>query len=84
MTIKSAWANLLSEDNMGIISSRYAHLLCIETNELKKVFALEGKSLPCLVKVGFYTGAIDCVEAEGIQEPQKTVAILGDMWKVSL
>jgi len=63
------------------MSSRYARLLCIETNELEKIFALGGKSLPRLVKVGFYTGAIDCVRAEGVQEPQKIVAILGDLQK---
>jgi hypothetical protein len=82
-TIKSTWENLLSEDNMGIMSSRYARLLCIETNELEQVFALGGESLPRLVKVGFYTGAIDRVKAEGVQEPQKIVAILGDLQKVS-
>ena|SRR5882762_1949641 len=82
-TVKSAWENLLSEDNTGIISSRYARLLCIETNELEKVFALGGESLPRLVKVGFYTGAIDHIKAEGIQEPQKIVAILEDLQKVS-
>ena len=68
---------------MGIISSRYARLLCIETNEIEKVFALAGESLPRLVKIGFYTGAIDRVKAEGIQEPQKIVDILGDLQKVS-
>jgi hypothetical protein len=82
-TIKSAWETLLSEYNADIISSRYARLLCIETNELEKVFALGGESLPRLVKVGFYTGAIDLVKAEGVQEPQKIVAILGDLQKVS-
>lgn len=81
--VKSAWENLLSKDNAGIIYSRYARLLCIETNEIEKVFALGGESLPRLVKVGFYTGAIDRVKAEGIQEPQKIVAILGDLQKVS-
>jgi hypothetical protein len=35
------------------------------------------------VKVGFYTGAIDRIKAEGIQEPQKIVAILEDLQKVS-
>jgi len=82
-TVKSAWENLLSEDNTGVISSRYARLSCIETNELEKVFALGGESLPRLVKVGFYTGAIDRIKAEGIQEPQKIVAILEDLQKVS-
>jgi len=33
------------------------------------------------VKVGFYTGAIDRIKAEGIQEPQKIVAILEDLQK---
>jgi hypothetical protein len=82
-TIKSTWESLLSDDNSGIISSRYARLVCIETNELEKVFALGGESLPRLVKLGFYTGAIDHVNAEGVQEPQKIVAILGDLQKVS-
>jgi hypothetical protein len=57
--------------------------LCIETNELEKVFVLGGESLPRLVKVGFYTGAIDHVKDEGVQEPQKIVAILEDLQKVS-
>jgi len=78
-TVKSAWENLLSENNMDIISSRYARLSCIEMNEIEKVFALGGESLPRLVKVGFFTGAIDRIGAEGIQEPQKIVAILEDM-----
>ncbi|KIM76939.1 hypothetical protein PILCRDRAFT_635807 [Piloderma croceum F 1598] len=65
-----------------MISSRYARLLCIETNELEKVFMLGGESLPRLVKVGFYTGAIDFVKEEGVQEPQKIVAILGDLQKI--
>ena len=82
-TIKSAWERLLSEDSTGVMSSRYARLLCIETNEIEKVFALGGESLPRLVKVGFYTGAIDRVKAEGVQEPQKIVSILGDLQKVS-
>jgi hypothetical protein len=82
-TVKSAWENLLSENDTGIISSRYARLLCIETNEIEKVFALGGESLPRLVKVGFCTGAIDRVKAEGIQEPQKIIAILEDLQKVS-
>ena len=81
--IKSNWEKLLSEDSMGIISSRYARLVCIETNEIEKVFTLGGESLLRLVKVGFYTGAIDRVKAEGIQEPQKIVSILGDLQKVS-
>ena len=66
-----------------MISSRYARLLCVETNELERVFALGGQSLPRLVKVGFYTGAIDRVKAEGVQEPQKIVSILEDVQKVS-
>ena len=66
-----------------MISSRYARLLCIETNEIEKIFALAGESLPRLVKIGFYTGAIDRVKADGIQEPQKIVDILGDLQKVS-
>ena len=82
-TIKSAWERLLSEDSTGVMSSRYARLLCIETNEIENVFALGGESLPRLVKVGFYTGAIDRVKAEGVQEPQKIVSILGDLQKVS-
>ncbi|KAF5376925.1 hypothetical protein D9615_007335 [Tricholomella constricta] len=80
--IKSAWESLLSEDSTGIMSSRYARLVCIETNEIEGVFALAGESLPRLVNVGFYTGAIDRVEAElghGVQEPQKIVSILGDL-----
>ena len=81
--VKSAWENLLSDDSTGIISSRYARLLCIETNELEKVFVLGGESLPRLVKVGFYTGAIDHVKDEGVKEPQKIVAILEDLQKVS-
>lgn len=82
-TVKSAWDKLLSEDDAGIISSRYARLLCIETNEIEKVFALGGESLPRLVKVGFYTGAIDRIGAHGVQEPQKIVSILGDLQEVS-
>jgi hypothetical protein len=57
--------------------------LCIETNEFEKVFVLGGESLPRLVKVGFYTGAIDHVKDEGVKEPQKIVAILEDSQKVS-
>ena len=49
----------------------------------KRNLTLGGESLPRLVKVGFYTGAIDRVKAEGIQEPQKIVSILGDLQKVS-
>ena len=61
---------------MGVISSRYPRLVCVlETNEIEKVFALEGESLPHLVKVGFYTGSINRVKAEGVQEPQKIVSI---------
>jgi hypothetical protein len=82
-TIKSAWENLLSEHEADMISVRYARLLCIETNEIEGVFALGGKSLPRLVKVGFYTGAIDRIRAEGVQEPQKIVSILGDLQEVS-
>lgn len=81
--VKSAWENLLSEDNTGINSGRYARLVCIETNEFEKVFALAGESLPRLVKVGFYTGAIDRVKEEGVREPQKIVSILKDVQKVS-
>jgi hypothetical protein len=65
------------------MSSRYARLLCIETNKIKKVFMLEDEYLPRLVKVGFYTGAIDHVKAGGVQEPQKIVSILEDLEKVS-
>ena len=83
LAVKSAWDKLLSEGNAGIISGRYARLLCIETNEIEKVFALGGESLPRLVKVGFYTGAIDYIKAEGIQEPQKITSILGDLQEVS-
>ena len=83
LTVKSAWENLLSKGNTGIITGRYACLLCIEMNELEKVFALGGESLPCLVKVGFYTGAIDHIKVEDIQEPQRIVSILEDLQKVS-
>ena len=65
------------------MSTRYARLVCIETNELEKVFTLGGESLPRLVKVGFHTGAIDRVKADGVQEPQKIVVILGDLQKVN-
>ena len=51
-----------------MISSCYDHLLRIETNEIEKVFALGGKSLPRLVKVGFYDGAIDYIRPGGVQE----------------
>jgi hypothetical protein len=81
-TIKSAWENLLSSYDADITYSRYARLLCIETNEIEGVFALGGESLPRLVKVGFYTGAINRVGAEGVQEPQKIVSILGDLHEV--
>jgi hypothetical protein len=82
-TVKSAWENILSEDNTGTISDSYARLICIETNEFEKVFALGGESLPRLVKLGFYTGAIDRVMAGGVQERQKIVSILGDLQNVS-
>jgi hypothetical protein len=81
-TVKSAWENMLSEDNTGTISNRYARLVCIETNEFEKVFMLGGESLPRLVKIGFYTGAIDRVMAGGVQEGQKIVSILGDLRNV--
>jgi hypothetical protein len=81
--IKSTWENLLSEDDAEIIASRYARLLCIETNEIEKVFALGGESLPRLVRVGFYTGAIDRVRKEGVQEPQTIVSILKDLQEAS-
>lgn len=45
-TIKSAWERLLSKDSAGIMSSRHVRLLCIETNEIEKVFAPGGES-PC-------------------------------------
>ena len=83
LDVKSAWDSLLAEDKTGLISSRYARLLCIETNEIEEVFSLGGESLPRLVKVGFCTGAIDCVKAEGVQEPQRIVSILEDFQKVS-
>ncbi|KAM6501952.1 Fido domain containing protein [Amanita muscaria] len=79
LTIKSAWENLLSGDMAGIIPSRYARLLCIESNEIEKVFALGGQSLPRLVKLGFYYGAIDRVKAGGVQEPRNIIAILKDL-----
>jgi hypothetical protein len=83
LTVKSAWDNVLSEDSAGIIFPCYAHLLCIETNEIEGVFALAGEFLPCLVKVGFYTGAIDHVKVEGVQEWHKIVSILEDLQEVS-
>jgi hypothetical protein len=73
---------MLSEDNTSTISNRYARLVCIETNEFEKVFMLEGESLPRLVKLGFYTGAIDHVMAGGVQDRQKIVSILGDLRNV--
>lgn len=82
-TIKNAWNDLLSGDTTGTISRRYARLLCVETNELEGVFTLGGRSLSRLVKVGFYTGAIDHVHSEGVQEPQKIISILQDLQKVS-
>lgn len=80
--VKSAWENILSEDNTGTISHRYARLVCIETNEFEKVFMLAGESLPRLVKLGFYTGAIDRVMVGGVQERQIIVSILGDLQNV--
>jgi hypothetical protein len=82
-TVKSAWDNLLSNDDGGIISSRYTRLLCIETNEIENVFMLGGESLPRLVNAGFHAGAINGVKAEGVQEPQKIISILGDLQEVS-
>jgi len=81
-TVKSAWDNLLSEDDAGILSSRYTRLLCIETNTIEKVFALGGESLPRLVQSGFHAEAIDGVKAEGVQEPRKIISILEDLQKV--
>jgi len=81
-TVKSAWEIMLSEDNMGTSSDRYARLVCIETNEFEKVFTLGGESLLRLVKLGFYTGAIDRVMAGGVQERQIIVSILGDLQNV--
>ena len=37
--IKSNWEKLLSEDSMGVISSHYVRLVCIETNEILRLEA---------------------------------------------
>ena len=81
-TVKSAWENMLSGDDTGTSSNRYARLVCIETNEFEKVFTLAGESLPRLVKLGFYTGAIDRVMAGGVQKREIIVSILGDLQNV--
>lgn len=73
--VKSAWENLLSEAKTGTTSGRYARLVCIETNDFEKVFIRGGESLPRLVKLGSYTGAIDYVNEGGVQEPTKIVSI---------
>jgi len=76
-TIKSAWERLLSEDSSGVMSSRYARLLSIETNEIEKVFALGGESVPRLVKVGFYTGA-----CQGRRRRSRTAKKLFPFWEI--
>jgi len=68
---------------LEIIRVQFPRLICIETNEFEKVFVLGGESLSRLVKLGFYTGAIDRVMAGGVQERQKIVSILGDLQNVS-
>ncbi|KIM82663.1 hypothetical protein PILCRDRAFT_7585 [Piloderma croceum F 1598] len=77
--IISPWAPLKDIGQYKFSDARYIRLLCIETNEIENVFALSGESLPRLVNTGFYAGAIDGVKAEGIQEPQKIISILGDL-----
>ena len=66
-TVKSAWEDMLSE----IIQAQFPGAMfgfCVESNEVGRFLALGGESLPGLVKIGFYTGAIDRVMAGGVQE----------------
>lgn len=80
--IMDRWKTLKEFHGTDISMARYARLLSIDSCELESVFLLGGESLPRLVRVGFFSGAIDCVQSGPIHEPQKIVTILKDMNRV--
>lgn len=82
----AAWSALLSEDKKDFTAKRYSRLLAVESNEIENVFLLGGESLVKLVRVGFYTGAIDRVlnSPSGKPDPSTIVTILEYFAQVDL
>ncbi|RDX53532.1 Fic-domain-containing protein [Lentinus brumalis] len=58
---------------------RYARLLAIESSELEDVFSLGGDSLPRIIRVGFFSSAIDRVRHGPPGGAQTIIEILKDL-----
>ena len=57
------WGTLARTLSRKEVTTAYARMLCIETNELEDVFLLSNKSITGLVHGGFFVGAIEHVDA---------------------
>lgn len=76
----------MSEGRKDFTIERYSRLLAVESNEIENVFLLGGESLTRVVRVGFYTAAIDHVldSPSGKPDPSTVVTILRDFAHVSM
>ncbi|KAI9060394.1 Fic-domain-containing protein [Trametes sanguinea] len=77
--IVAEWEALHEYLTPDVSVKRYARLHAIETNELEDVFSLGGDSLPRIIRVGFFSAAIDRVRHGPPGGVQSIVEILKDV-----
>ena len=80
--IMSEWEALKEYLSPELSIKRYARLLAIQSSELEEVFSLGGESLPRIVRVGFFSGAIDRVRYGPPGGVRSIVEILKDLNRV--
>lgn len=79
-SIIDSWSTLQDKYGKDVASSRYARLLAIDSTELESVFNLAGDSRSQIIRVGFFTAAIDEVAVNSaIKEPSRIVKVLSDI-----
>ncbi|RPD62640.1 Fic-domain-containing protein [Lentinus tigrinus ALCF2SS1-7] len=77
--IMTEWESLQEWLTPDVSVTRYARLLAINSSELEEVFLLGGDSLPRIVRVGFFSGAIDRVSHGPPGGSLSIIEILKDM-----
>jgi hypothetical protein len=82
--VRAAWQQLAEQVSYETLKARYARLLAIDTSVLEQVFQVGGSSVPRLVRLGFFVGAIERVERNSvIQDRENIIAVLRNFQGVS-
>ncbi|OSC98896.1 hypothetical protein PYCCODRAFT_908727 [Trametes coccinea BRFM310] len=77
--VMAEWEALQEHLTPDVSIKRYVRFVAVETNELEDVFSLGGDSLPRIIRVGFFSAAIDRVRWGPPGGAQSIVEIMKDL-----